>query len=410
MKKIALFLSLLVLPTVAFADASYYWTSTIGTVDSGHSATWGYPKTNDTVVEASGNVGQFEINGKSLSKYHTSHENTKTYRTFVAFVAHEIATHGAKFCLTQIGAWIDNSHWIFYQNPYVPGDFQCAWFCEPGYDGYRCHDQTSAASACDTVNYKTTYDSWISGGGLSPSGLWDRGAAAQQVKFFATGTPWGTFRQAVILGATKFEEHGLEVKPILLSRYGTSTSLGLASVPANGVTKTLCAQGFTKNDKCEMSSGTCGGDIPWCRYWNENREWGQFVKNGYDSTIHYKEPGEEWVDTSDHDKGKRACYNPQCKNGMNFGSDLKCSSCADDVMGGFCDVEGNANKGKCMKCNVGQYFSKTDCECKQISTIIDKKYLVSGPYGDKQCWSIADLTEYRTCVLGETASGSGNSN
>ncbi|MCQ2571502.1 MAG: hypothetical protein MJ165_00680 [Alphaproteobacteria bacterium] len=405
MKKFLLFLSFCIFP--GLASAGYYYTSD-NAFDS-HKSVWGNPTMSDTVVEHSANVGKFEIKKKTLSKYHSSHENTKKYETFVALVAHEIATHGAKFCLTQIGSWIDSDQWIFYQVPYVPGSFQCAWFCEPGYDGHGCHDETSAASACDTTNYKQTYEYWTGDGDLKPLDIWSRSGAAQQVKFFTSGFPVDRWGQAVILGATDFLDHGLVVKPILLSRHGTSTSLGLASIPANGVTKTLCAQGFTKNDKCEMSSGTCG-NIDWCRYWNENEEWGQFVKNGYNSTTHYKEPDEEWVDTSDHSKGKRACYNPKCKNGMDFGTDLKCSSCADSVVEGFCDVEGNANKGKCMKCNVGQYFSKTDCECKQVSTIIDKKYLESGPYADKQCWSIADLTEYRTCVLGETASDSGDSN
>lgn len=397
MKKFALILSLLVAPNLVSAS-SWYWTEGIG-LDS-HGASWGYPTTGDTVVESSSNVGNFEINKKTLKKYHSDDKNTKEYQTFVAFVAHEIATHGAQFCLTQIGAWRDSTSWIFYMNPYVPGSFQCAWFCEPGYDGHRCHDETSAASACDTVNYKNAYENeWKTG--VKPSDIWSRASAAHMVDFFASKYPDGHFQQQVILGATEFKEHGLVVKPILLSRNGTSTSLGLASTPANGVTKTLCAQGFTKNDKCEMSSGTCGGDIPWCRYFRENKEWGQFVANGYDSTLHYKEPSEEWIDTNDKSKGKQACYSPKCKNGMNFGTDLKCSSCADTVMGGFCDIDGNANKGKCMNCNIGQYFDKETCECKQMSTIIDKKYLVSGPYDNKQCWTIADTTEYKTCVTGK---------
>jgi len=399
MKKIALILSLLIVPGIVLAGESWYWTEDMGF--GSHDSVWGKPTVNDTIVESSSNVGEFEINPKNITQYHTTEEQNKTFRTFVAFVAHEIATHGAKFCLTQIGTWYGSQkHVIYYQNPYVPGSFQCAWFCEPGYDGYRCHDETSAASACDAVNYKKVHDDeWKTG--LKPEKWWNRAGAAHQVKFYASKYMVSGFLQQVILGATEFKEHGLVVKPILLSTNGTSTSLGLASTPANGVTKTLCAQGFTKNDKCEMSSGTCGGDIPWCRYFRENKEWGQFVANGYDSTLHYKEPSEEWIDTNDKSKGKQACYSPKCKNGMNFGTDLKCSSCADTVMGGFCDIDGNANKGKCMNCNIGQYFDKETCECKQMSTIIDKKYLVSGPYDNKQCWTIADTTEYKTCVTGK---------
>lgn len=402
MKKIALFLIVLLYAGVARADYKYYWLPWFYT---GYSAdwNWGNPSTSDTVLENSADT-KFEIVKKDLTT------GSAKYRAFISLVAHEVTEHGAKFCLQEIWGYAssDGFHRNEYQNPYVPGDFQCAWFCEPGYDGVGCTQASGGATACDMVDYEQAYSNLKSN--AVPSNMGDRPGNADKVKFFNRYVASRNYEQHIILGAIEFKKHGIVAQPMLVSTNGTNSYRGVSTAPASGgIPKTLCALGYTKNDNCDLSSTSCSTNVPWCRYFRENKEWGQYVVRGYDSNIHYKEPDEEWIEPGNQSKGRQSCYNPKCKNGFGFGTDLKCSSCADDIMGGFCDNEENENNGQCMKCNVGQWFDKDSCSCKQISKIFDKKFLETGPYNDKQCWSISDIVEYKQCVTGEKTDTSGDS-
>ena len=105
------------------------------------------------------------------------------YRAILALVAHEVSTHGAKFCLNEIfGYYSDSYHYNDYQNPFVPGDFQCAWFCEPGYDGIGCTQSSGGATACDMVDYEKAYSDLKSN--ASPSKMFERSGNSNLVKFF----------------------------------------------------------------------------------------------------------------------------------------------------------------------------------------------------------------------------------
>lgn len=400
MKKIALIFVLFMCSGVARADWYYTWSPRFYTGYK-NDWNWGNPGTSDTVLESSADT-KFEISKSVLG-------SGATYRAFVALIAHEVTPHGAKFCLEEVVGYRSGGyHYNAYQNPFVPGDFQCAWFCEPGYDGIGCSQSSGGATACDSVDYEQAYSNLKSN--ASPSKLGDRPGNADKVKFFNRYTATRSYEQHVVLGAIEFKKHGIVAQPMLISANGTDSYWGISTGPASGgIQKTLCAMGYTKNDNCDLSSTSCNTNVPWCRYWRENKEWGQYVVRGYDSNIHYKEPDEEWVDPKNQDKGRQSCYKPKCKNGFDFGTDLQCSSCTDDIMGGFCDSEENLNNGQCMKCNVGQWFDKQTCTCKQMSKIFDKKFLETGPYDNKQCWSIADIVDYKACVTGETEDTSGSS-
>ena len=419
MKSIALFLLFVFMPCVCAAlnknNYASYQTS-IANIDTEYSSVWGSPIVSDNVVENSGQDGEFRI--KSDLKCYLDTGKWCQNRSLGVFIAHDVDVHGAKFCITQVFAATGNDKfYIYYQTPYVPGDFQCAWFCEPGYSGERCQDKdvNSYSMACDNTDYEAVYDRLhgTGNGKLSLAGRFNREGVVKNISFFTKEMVYnGRYQQDIVLGVTDFMKHGVVVQPMLLSTNGTVAAsetdtnyyTGLSATPASGgLKKVLCAQGFTKNDRCEQNSSTCSGNIDWCRYWRENTTWGQYVVNGYDSSLHYKEPAEEWVNPSNHSQGKQTCYNPKCKNGFDMGADLKCSACSENAKGGFCDVKDNENYNKCIKCNLGQYFSKTDCECKPVSKIIKLNVLQYGPEGNDQCWTMEnDAEKYKTCTFGKT--------
>lgn len=306
----------------------------------------------------------------------------------MAYVAQKnIAEHGAEFCLTQIhvGSTPDVFS-LYYQQPNWP-NLQCAWFCEPGWDGVGCKEKTSENHACNPVkNYvaainKVKESIYTGNDAITLSRK--RIGIAENIGIFDAIMVNNFYPHQVVLGAIEFKEHGIVVTPIVLGGVGSHTSITHLTTRklVSGVKKTLCAQGYTKGENCEVSSKQCGTDILCTGY-----------SDKFNSNIHEKKPN-------------GLCSVFVCKDGdKGLDEDSKCVQCEQSVRQGICAVSGD-NVGKCIKCNVGKYFDETDCSCKD-ARVLDQNQIKYGAFeGDiitKQCWTMNDPTDFKECMLGTT--------
>ena len=327
----------------------------------------------------------------------------------IALVAHAITEHGAEFCLTQISASSGESDFdVLFTLPDEP-KLQCAWFCEPGWDGYGCQTNTNnkvGNYACNNTNYETEFsklknasDPCVGTDSIRDHNQCNNTSSsaspvAEHIVVFDYAAPkydGATRGHVIVLGAIEFMEHGIKAQPVLVSSMGTHKApTFLKSAPiTSSLSKVLCAQGYTRTNgsrKCEMSSNMCGTSA-WC-----DVAW----KNSYDETVQQKYLTNE------------NCYQARCKdpNKVYWGSVRgKCNETCNTVRKNICRNSQKSNFNNCIECSVGQYADVDSCSCKTVSRTLSASELENGiSPGGSGCWYLSGQ-DYINCVLG-TSGGS----
>jgi len=396
-KKIFIAFVFLLLPSVGYSgyydlDDSCMHTGLKYKITDTIKKSWGSPIINKTYIQdKTGQYAEFRIKegwsccgGDSAGD---ASKNNADDQAIIAFVANNITEHGAEFCLTQIYVASSSSgFYMRFQQPNWPG-LQCAWFCEPGWDGTACTDKTSEGAACNTTDYKSSIQAIKSRGPYSgnDSIRWNQGrmGVAEYVTVLDQQKINNFYPHKIIIGATQFNAHGIEAEPILLGAVGNHpiATVLTSQKAASGIKKVLCAQGFTRDDKCNVSSKNCGSDI----FCTKEDEKNFSSKKGHAKQIN------------------GICTSVVCADGSKgLDSSYNCVSCGDTIQSGKCSVYGNVSFGKCIKCAVGQYFDATDCTCKEA-----RKFGTDAlKYGNNkteaaslQCWSLEDFAKYKECVV-----------
>ena len=404
MKKILLFVFCTFISSTCNAIYYYetwngYGSSLTYKVDDAVKSAWGNPTLSATFIQdASKDYGKFRIkegyaccaDSTPVTSSSFSSDKSKDDVAIIALVAHNITEHGAEFCLTQFAAASGGSEFpIYHQQPNWPG-LNCAWFCEPGYDGAGCLEKTNENSTCDTTDYEKTYNTLHANANYNDGAYTGNDSITLHRKRMGVGEYTAAldfkkinnfYHHEIVIGAVDFMQHGIVARPVLLAAVGNHpyrtylTSSGITS----GIKKTLCAQGFTKNDKCEISSKNCGSNI-WC--------------NGYSDSK---------LNTSIHNKQMSGfCNVITCKDGSKgLNDNFQCVDCG-SAPNGRCDVLGNAAFGKCVKCDTGKYFDSATCEC-VVARRVTKEDMQYGSGGSsaivsEQCWAKESFAEYRKCV------------
>lgn len=353
-----------------------------------------------------GTYGDFILHG-DIGKGGGRGTRSKQY-AIVAVIAKQIVEHGGYFCPQQIQCGtelLSEKSWTWYYNPAGFDESMCAWFCEPGYTGNGCADQTSLIGAMDKQTNKSDLYA-----GLSLNTNKKAGLTEASVSGFAE---WGNTQnykdgRDILLGVVDFREHAVVVGPVSVSCHAESWGTKVAYVnkvsqyndPA--LYKTLCAEGYILNsmgtDCVKMTeemlnlqkemNGTSGQPKKqMCSGWTDS---------GYDSAIHNIDSTGECVKYVCKDKTKAF---PAPGN-------YECTECAGSVRGGQ-----NPLTGLCVICEqVGQYYDVKTRSCKDALAFskIDMQYgkgKTKDSYNrtDDQCWTKVSPDEYKDCVFGKAA-------
>ena len=324
---------------------------------------------------------------------------TKDDVAIMVFVARKIYEHGGQFCLTQLSAVSSPSGLsIINQQPNWP-QMPCMVLCQPGYDGPTCSKEvkegtTGNDTPCNTDDI-AAYISKVKQRVYENSDSitlhkWRMGVA-DDMEYFARDKMSGRYEHVIYLGATDFMQHGVVAQPMLVSSVGSQIPTSLKSGPAiSGISKVLCAQGFTKNDKCEINSKNCGSNV-WCNGYSDSN---------FKSNIHNKQMKDSCniIVCKDRSKALDANFNCVDYNGFNTGLCEK-----EDVYeeGGLVSLY-----GKLVKCEEGYVFEASTCECNKASYVISKDLMQYGPRGrntemiNEQCWTKESSEDFKDCVLG----------
>ena len=395
MKKILVFLISCFMPFVCSAD--YLYSDSVAgkglkyKVTDAVKSAWGNPKINKTYIQDDNkDFGSFRIKQGWACCGKTTNSSTTITReddvAIMALVARDITEHGAEFCLTQLSAWSSSSRFdLYHQQPRWPS-LQCAWFCEPGWDGVGCMESSGPETACNTTDYRQRIDAVKASDVYSSRDAialhQERMGVAEYTAVLDSAHVANRYWHEIVVGAVDFMEHGIVAKPILVGVVGEHlhTDLSTSGV-VSGKTKVLCAQGFTADDKCNVSSKNCGKTL-WC--------------TGYSEDV-YKSKATELEKVVNG-----YCTTYVCTGDKALSDDLKsCVACEVGPRTGRCDVLGNSLFGKCKRCAVGQYFNATTCEC-DTARAISKDKMQYGKYRSdvvtNQCWTKEDAKSYKECV------------
>lgn len=375
MKKILLlFLLILFMPDTVFAIniSRDMW---------GH---WAYNGSTD----AGGSAGSFVIaGGLGMSGMHGTWGDEWAV---VGIIANKIVEHGGYFCPYQLqcaNKWNKSKAWTQY---YWPNGFsygKCAWLCETGYAGENCQPQTSTPATCDSSIHTTASGGKFSGISLKTSGK-DGDQKEGEINGFNSW--YGGNECDVILGVTKFLQHGVIAAPVRVccgkkksNSYVENVYLAAAGVQQ----KLLCANGYKANaagTDCEPITEECKiGNMTFCT---------NFPKNEYDPAIHR-------LDDTSSDCAKYFCSEPD--TAFPAVGDRSCIECSTGVKGGA-----NTTNGVCVKCQTGEYFDQKSNSCKSAAAY-SKSDMQYGKGQTKntvavedQCWTKVDPQDYADCVKG----------
>jgi len=303
--------------------------------------------------------------------------------SFMAFVAHNISEHGAEFCLTQFSAVGGTAKFsLYHQQPRWPG-LGCMWFCEPGWDGIACQERTSPEASCNMVNIKQSIANvktkkYEGNDALAMHMV--RQGFAEYMAILDSAYAIDKYPKEIVIGAVDFMEHGIVAKPMSVGAVGNLGKSSVTSSTVAGKTKVLCAQGFTADDKCNVSSQNCGKTL-WC-----NEGAGKY----FDSSKHVKQMN-------------GFCETFVCKNyDEALDDNYNCKSCKSNGLNGRCDVLGKTTFGKCIECGIGQIFNPSTCECdvaRTVSTAVLQYGTSRAGIVTNQCWTKTDAASYKECVL-----------
>ena len=290
--------------------------------------------------------------------------------------------HGAQFCTRQIqaanagsDAWID-----FYA---TMDNYKCYPFCKPGYYGSNCNSQSGPKCNADMKDYKTAF------GNIKSDDLLDttNNHCNDTSKIKTGDTPvfmfdyehGGGFSQVVVLGVQKILTHGIIVGAVDIHAKKESNSKSyIESVKGNGVTYTLCAEGFVPN-----SDNSDCITAPGCETTEEklNNLCSGFSKEYFEATEHNL----EYDDT-------RKCYYYSCLSGKGFKgtTDKTCVECPGGVLA-YVD-----HNGFCQMCNKGEYPNPNNSTCSDNMTQYSRDSMKENCAD--QCWMKTSGTEFSTCV------------
>lgn len=310
-------------------------------------------------------------------------------RSIMAFVAHNITEHGAEFCLTQISASSNDEVFsLLYQEPNWPG-LGCHWFCEPGWDGVACMEKTNSDLACDTTNIKNSIDGTKRTDKYGPgANIYDalslhykRSGVAEYMAVLDSSLVQNHYPHQIVIGATEFKEHGIVAKPVSIGIVGNHPSVTWVSFSAvPGKTKTLCAQGFTADENCNVSSAHCGSTM-WCD---------ASYAGKYNESIHTEQLNSfcKTFVCKDYDKALNEKY--------------ECVECKNNGKQGRCNILGKTAFGKCVNCGTGRIFNPNTCECdaaRALSQDVMQYGVDPTSVATEQCWTKSDAASYKACVL-----------
>lgn len=438
MKKIFLFFVALFFPVIGFGactppskSGDGYEYSDCALEEQGLSSAvknfWGAPKIDSNeVLGQNGNTNQFTLYGAwecysctddttcsltALRKDSCNAGEAKDDYNILAYVATDLSEHGAEFCLTHFYAasWGWPRFFVYQQLPLGGSDvIDCAWFCEPGWDGDRCETRGVVNVGCDSKQYDKVPNN------ISKKPASEMVAAKETtdpvirrtkvldhrytgaLRKNEGGSDYHPYQQQIVIGATEFMKHGIRARPILLGAAGghsewTAGWTGLlefkratevfSKYAEGGTEHVLCAQGYTKNDKCEASSSSCGANIPWCSGWKAQN----IIDAGkYSEQKHYSVMSGN-------------CKQLKCRNGMHLLADdgYACSTCQETARSGLCP-----SSGKCVWCGEGNCINDNHCGCSACGNTLTEDVMKFGPNKTDQCWTMTDSEAFKNCVLG----------
>jgi len=350
-------------------------------------------------------------------------------QAIMAYVATDVSNHGARFCLTQFSAasWAAPKFYVYHQIPKsgVEQSFlECAWFCEPGYDGDRCEtrgvpDYLNPLGAQDlskkSKELKSATVSAVFEESECPtcSSAVGRTVVLDYKKLGEREQPgkWKTpaYQQEIVIGATAFLEHGIKARPMLLGAYGGHhecydhskdtkqtedryndfggrkyldyVGTKLFAATAGGKERVLCLQGYTKDANCNEYEGAVPGS--------------EVICSGHKSI---KYDSNKYLRLYDYNNN---CIYYGCRNGMHLYSEdnYACSMCKNTAREGFCQPSGGSKK--CLICNVGECIDMATCTCNVCSSVLTKEQMKFGKDKMSKCWDIADTESFRQCVTGD---------
>lgn len=315
-------------------------------------------------------------------------------------VARDTSVGGAQFCPTSVVARnkFGGDSWTEYYNA---GD-NCVWLCRPGFFGARCEQKNTVdVKTCDTTKLsQSDYDSVALVAANTTSNIEDsipNFAANAYEKCHNNQKHIRDQEHDLILAISDWlpSGHGARVRAyMVLARQENYDNISWVDVyPAASIQNDtgsnvssvlLCKNGYKPNsDKTDcipIKAEVCG-ETNWCTGW---------IESNFDSSKHMK------VAVGD-------CIQWRCKDSaaalQKSGSNV-CEPCVVTQMDGI-----NPKNGTCHHCEEGKVFSK-----KANSHCADTKYLDKNAlmYGvgsksspvNKQCWTIINVEEYKTCVMG----------
>lgn len=376
-------------------------TAMAGTVSDDIKKAWNYYSfdidngTTDDFM-ADGGVGEKSKTGNWACKSFDK-ENQTASKGFAAVVAQKIVEHGGYFCPSQVQCDSrnrgDGQHvvWFSWYNP--NGKKGCAWLCDEGYAGVDCAPVSGVN--CSDKTYKLTNNDTSAFGAISMYQNYKQKTRKKDCKDMPekidSNIPYFEVKtnpaKGVVLGVTKFLDHGVIAAPIKLEcahRNKERAWFNRVSL-ADGKPRILCAEGYRPlNDDCiAIDRALC--ENPTMKFCDG------FLSDKYDMTQHT-------IDTDTVNKCKRY----RCTDDtMAFASatDTTCSvKCVTDIKSGV-----NTKTGLCEKCKTGEYFKEKENKC-----VDAKKYSKDElQYGKskrtedseitEQCWTMfGDL--YRFCI------------
>lgn len=366
---------------------------------------WGYSKRDNCPTET---ANDFIIAGSlGMTGQHGTHGDEWAV---VGMIAKKIVAHGGYFCPYQLQCANKRKNkkaWTMYYRPNGYNDGKCVWLCEPGYAGENCA-AVSGEPSCDHSSYTITSGGKFAGLTLKTSGGNELQVESEVAGFDAwyqskkyCGMDDGSKKNEIdiLLGVTKFLEHGVEIGPVRVKCQRVNWKNNDSYVESvmrekGGEFVLACASGYEPNAQktdcvpsshCASTAAAATSDptagVTFCD---------GFPKENFNEAQHYLVP--------DGSCSKYFCT----QTGRAFvAGGFECVECATGVKGGP-----HPRNGQCVVCQTGQYFDKTTGQC-QSAAAYSKTDMVYGagktksqvPNVMEQCWTIITPDEYKRCVI-----------
>lgn len=395
------------------------------TIPDSVKSAWGYSNFDTN----NGDVGEFIIDGGIGEHSKTGNWDCKSFdkanqtasKGVVGVVAQRIVEHGGYFCPSQVQCDSRNRGdsqkvvWFSWYTPDKTGGIEtteedkqkdkdegkfvskkyisaCQWLCDDGYAGAECKPISGASYCQQNIIFTKPGTDGSVYGTLSMSqnetGKTKNKDCNVAVKIDSQ-IPYFEHRsnpaKGVVLGVTKFLQHGVIVAPIKLEcakRNNERAWLSSVSL-ADGKPRVLCAAGYRpENGDCVVINQTV------CD--NPNMEYCEgFPAAGYRAEEHVlnMETGCIKYFCADETKAFASATDRACT-----------VDCAQDIRSGV-----DSNTGMCKICETGKYFNskKNDCDTADVYTRDNLRYgkdnKTKSQTISNQCWTKFS-TEYKQCV------------